>query len=478
MSSGALPQRTLWLYALPNVGLTATHWLVMMFLLKFSTDVLGVAPAMIGGLFALGRVWDAVSDPIAGWASDRTQSRHGRRLSWMAAAAVPAGLAFYALWNPPVGVSPQWTTLWLGACIILFYTTQTALRIPYLSLGAELSPDHHERTRISAARVSTEVLGIGVAMAGLQWIETSASISDAASAVAAWIACGLALSLALSCARLREPLENQGRGAADPLRAFRDLLQNPHALRLTAVLMLAELGLGSLVVAMPFAAELFHGGGKTTPVLMLGFIVPFALSVPLWIRWGRRFGKARCLTTASGMSAAAFFVLGATGAWMDPDSRMFSGFMTVSLLAIGISQGALRTFPDSIKADVIDWDEARTGERKEGTYFAAWNLADKLAGAISVGVVGLAIQAADGGVDPDGLRLVFGYLPGSFLLLSMLAMRRFKIDATAHAALRARIDSAQSRTTIQRAKGSLYRPAWFTTRPSRHRTAQHDKRLA
>ena len=77
------------LYALPQIGSTTMHWLIMVFLLKFATDTLGLAPAVVGGLFAAGRLWDALSDPLAGWWSDRTRTRIGRRRPWMLAAALP-----------------------------------------------------------------------------------------------------------------------------------------------------------------------------------------------------------------------------------------------------------------------------------------------------------------------------------------------------------------------------------------------------
>jgi Na+/melibiose symporter-like transporter len=96
----------------------------------------------------------------------------------------------------------------------------------------------------------------------------------------------------------------------------------------------------------------------------------------------------------------------------------------------------------SIKADVIDWDEAETGERKEGSYFAAWNLADKAAGVLSVGLVGFFIQGPEGGVDPDGVRFVMSYLPAGFMMASMLILAGFRLDAEEHKGLRARIASS------------------------------------
>ena len=75
--------RDLGFYAGPVVGLSTTLFIVQFYFLKFATDVLLLAPAAIGLLFGAGRIWDAVSDPLAGYWSDRTRTRLGRRRPWM-----------------------------------------------------------------------------------------------------------------------------------------------------------------------------------------------------------------------------------------------------------------------------------------------------------------------------------------------------------------------------------------------------------
>ena len=155
-----LSRSTLALYALPTIGLTAMHWLIMVFLLKFATDTLGIPPAIVGVLFAAGRFWDAISDPLAGWWSDRTKTPLGRRRPWMLGAALPLGVSFYALWNAPLEATPVVAGVWLSGSLVLFFTAITSVRIPYMALGAELTDDHHARTRIAAVRVGAEAVGI------------------------------------------------------------------------------------------------------------------------------------------------------------------------------------------------------------------------------------------------------------------------------------------------------------------------------
>ena len=425
-----LPRRTLWLYALPTFGTTAMHWLIMVFLLKYATDTLGIAPAMVGVLFAAGRFWDAISDPLAGWFSDRTRSRLGRRRPWMLAAALPLGLSFWALWSAPAALTTSQSGLWLAGSVLLFYTAQTAVGIPYMALGAELTDDHHTRTRIAAFRVGAEAAGIFFAIGCLHLVENAASVPAMASSVAAVIAFATVVLIVIAASGLRERFQQSAVPSERPLRALLDVVSNPHARRLTLGIMFTEIGLGSLLVAIPFATEQFSEAG-TSAQHILGFVIPFVLSVPLWIPLGRRFGKSRCYAAANALCAVSFVAIGVFG--------YGSGIALIPLLGIGVSQAALRTFPDSIKADVIDWDEAETGERKEGAYFAAWNLAEKFAGVASVALVGFFIQGEGAAVDPEGIRLVVSYVPAAFMVMAMVALRGFRLDADAHADLRRRI---------------------------------------
>ncbi len=441
-SQHSLPRTTLALYALPSAGLTAMHWLVLIYLLKFSTDVLGLSPALVGTLFAAGRIWDAVTDPMVGWASDRTRSRMGRRRPWMLSAALPLAIGFTWLWIPPEGAAPGILAAWLGVGLFVFYSAQTAFAIPHLSLGAELTTNHHERTRISAARVGADIFGMLAGVGGLYALETATDPHATATLVAGGMGCATLLIILYSSLRIREPVENLGRGASHPMKALIDVARNPHALRITAALFLGELGLGSLMVAIPYASEHLMGPPRSSASTLLGFVGPFALSIPVWVYLARRLGKASSWRLAQVVCMLAFL-----GMWFLNDNLLW--LIPLLTAAIGFGQAGMRTLPNSIKADVIDWDEARTGERKEGTYFAAWNLVDKLAGAVSVLIVGFLIQDAEGGVDVQGVRTVVSVLPAGLLALSTVILAGFRLDESEHARVRDQI--ASGRTVAQAA---------------------------
>ena len=109
---------------------------------------LGLSLAAVGMIWLLTRLFDAVSDPLIGWLSDRTNTRWGRRRVWMVGAVPVLMLAVYKLFMP---VAPV-TEVYLFAWLVCFWVGWTMLFIPYYAWAAELSPEYNERTRITGWR--------------------------------------------------------------------------------------------------------------------------------------------------------------------------------------------------------------------------------------------------------------------------------------------------------------------------------------
>ena len=140
------------LYGIGEIAITMKMVLFGLFILFFYNTVMGLPALWVGVASAAGLVVDAVSDPYVGYLSDASRSRYGRRHSFMLVGALTMGVSFWMIWAPPRGMSQVGLFLWLLASVSLFRITSTFFRIPYLSLGAELSDDYHERTAIVGFR--------------------------------------------------------------------------------------------------------------------------------------------------------------------------------------------------------------------------------------------------------------------------------------------------------------------------------------
>jgi GPH family glycoside/pentoside/hexuronide:cation symporter len=435
-----LPFRRLLAYGGPVLALQFPVFWIQFFFLKFSTDVLLVAPATVGALFAASRIWDAVSDPLAGYWSDRTRSRLGRRRPWMLLALPPLAVGFWMLWSPPASLSAQATVLWVALSLFVFYTAFTAYAVPHLSLGAELTGAHHERNRIFAVSHVAFIVGMMAAFAAIQVVAVADDPRTATSRLAAGVAVVMVVGLLAPPLLLREPAAHQGRGPAHPYRAIRDVLRNPHARLLLGVWFLENLGAGALGILSPYAVEYIVGRPDLIGVIPAFFVIAGVASVPLWLRLARRMGKRDA------------WVLAMVGMSLSFGATVFVGegdlvWLSACLILGGLSYGCGGVIGPSVLADVIDWDEAQSGERKEGAYAAAWGFSWKVAGAVIIAGTGAALQAS--GFEPNvdqpasaqwTLRALFAGTPFLTFGIGAWLFRRYAITEAEHDAIRARLD--------------------------------------
>lgn len=430
--------RVLLTYSAPIFGLTAPLFFVQFFFLKYATDVLLMAPAVVALIFGLGRAWDAVTDPVVGAWSDGTRSRLGRRRPWMFV-GIPVMLACYLMiWIPPADLGVAALRVWVGVALFGFFTGFTAYIVPHMSLGLELSEGHHDRSRIFGARQIFFTFGMFAAFAMIGYVTNS---SDQRAAAAFVVGSSLAIFAAILLVPplfLRERVEYQVRAPAHPFRALLDVLRNPYARIVLFVQFIDSLGMGILGVIAPYFAQYVMKRPDLIAVMPVFFVVASVASVPVWVLVSKRIGKKATWLISMVMTGISF------------GSQFFVGendvlLASVVFVAVGLSFGASGVMGPSILADVIDWDELQTGERKEGAYSAAWGFAFKAGAAIIVVVAGTILQLA--GFEPNvdqneaahlAIRLLNSALPLSVFLIGALVFARFRFD---HARVRAELDA-------------------------------------
>jgi GPH family glycoside/pentoside/hexuronide:cation symporter len=431
-----LPFATILLYSSPMAGIGFMEIFFAMYLMKFSTDVLEVAPAAMGVIFLVARLCGAISDPVVGFLSDRTRTRLGRRRPWLLASALPFVAVFALMWSPPDGLGPSAMVIWMGAAVILFQVGINVYCMPHDALGAELSDDYHDRNRIFGTR--RIVFGVGALAVFAAVTRLAASPDprlDAAiiGVIAAAATAVLMLYLGLT---ISERQDHLGRGAASPGQALIDVWQNEHARLLLLVFFVQQLGVGTVTIVAAYYTQYVLGSAEALPMVLGSFIGVSILSVPVWIRLGRRVEKKPMLVASMAMvclSMGGMYFVG-------------EGDLTLLLVLAALGGfaggGADVVFP-SLSADVIDYDEYRTGQRKEGVYFAAWNFVAKTALGLT-GVLTGAVLAASG-FQPNveqtetaklAIRMLMSVEPLICYGLGALLFLRFGLTRRAHAELR------------------------------------------
>ena len=417
-------------------------YVVLVMYLYYSTVRLGASPALVGMVFLVCRVWDAVSDPMIGFLSDRTRSRFGRRRIWLIGSTPAFVLFSWMLWSPPSDLSSTALSVWIAVAVFGFLTVYTAFDIPHMALGAELSFSPKQRNRVFGTRSVIRSIAQIAAFTGGVYVVTDGSRELVGTM---GVALGLFIAISVAWCMLRLPPERaeyQERTSSSPIKSAMHVWANPHARLILIVILIESIGNGAYASLIPFLVLfVLQAPATTTATIMLLYGVTQLLSIPVWVRLARRFEKRRIWVVATLLCAVGW------GSMIFLREGGLPLFVASAILT-GIGTGCGFSLGMALKADVIDVDEHRTGERKEGAYFAAWAFVQKLGGAFMIGVAGIVLEWV--GFDRDlteqtpvvllSLVLLAGIGPGIFYGISAFLLSRFSLSESEHRRIRSELD--------------------------------------
>jgi len=427
-------------FSAPTFGVGFMFFLVGLYMTPFATDVLLISPGAMGAIFMVSRLWDAISDPIAGFLSDRTQSRLGRRRPWIAASIIPIGAMYVMMWSPPENLQGGMLVAWMALGVVGFYTAMTIFIVPHTALGAELTNAYHDRTRIFGYRHVIWTLGTIAAVGGMQIIidaDAPRAIARQSSLIVSAITAAL---LVLAVAMLRERSDFQGRGGKNPLHSFRDVWRNRHARLLLMIFLIENLGAATIGVLTFYVAKYVIMRPDLTAYFIFAYMGASIVFIGMWLPLSKRFGKTRLWMSSMLLTAGAF-----GGMFFLEEGRIY----LISILAIlgGTAAGCGAMIGPSIQADVIDFDEYETGQRKEGTYFAAWNFVFKTATGITIMATLSVLELV--GFEPNieqsdevkfAIVALYSLAPLACYLIGAMLLNSFSLDEAEHTRIRRILD--------------------------------------
>lgn len=441
-----VPLKTLIAYGLPGLPLAVLTLPVYIFIPTLYSQDLGLDLAMIGLILAVTRIVDAVSDPVIGVLSDKTQSRFGRRKPWLVLATPLTMLCLYMLFVPPDDAGPLYLLVWSLTLTVAW----TMILLPYGAWGAELSGDYDTRTRITATREGLVLAGTMAATA-LPAFLTFMGMPDVRTHTA-YIAIMVLVLLPVTVlwAGLAVP-DTKWVQPATPLsfkKGMALLGRNGPFLRLIASYLINAVANGLPATLFILFVNHVIGEENYGPILFAYFLSGL-LAIPFWLLVSYRFGKHRTWVAAMLWACAIFiwtpFVVG------EGDVTLF---LIISILS-GIGVGADLALPASIQADVIDLDRLETGEQRTGLFFALWSVATKMALALAAAIAFLTLAGVGFDAQADWvtgnsafalqtLALLYAGLPVLLKLIAISLMWSFPIDAAKQQEIRTRIDAAEA----------------------------------
>lgn len=403
-------------------------------LLFYLTDVVGVGAGLASIVLFLPKFWDAFANPLIGGLSDRSTSRYGKRRPFLLVGGVTTSLAFVLLFSAPDFDSELVTALWVSGVFTLAMTAYAVFCVPWSAMPAEMTPNYHERTRLTSVRMVLLTVGILVggalapAVAGDPGTRGSyarmsvvvAAVLLVAFLVAWWGTKGVASTPPLTGPRpsLREQY--------DVVRSNRPFVWLFFGYNLQATATAAM-----LTGAQYVATYVLHDPTKSS-LLFVFLVAPCAVMVPLWRRFSLTRGKLTgymMATTVFGVTALTLLAARSEPEWL----------IHVQMLLLGVGYAGMQLFPYAILPDLIS-DEEHDG--RAGIFTGVWQGGETIAFAIGPALYSLVLALshyrshsadeaiAQPGSALTGLVVAFSVVPAVLTLASLPLLRRYRaIDA-------------------------------------------------
>lgn len=429
-TSGKIPLWIKLLYGSGDWGISSIGMMRSIFLAIYLTDVVGLEPrlASIGAL--LGVIWDGINDPIIGILSDRLSTRWGRRRPFLLWFAIPFGLSFIILWSAPNWDNQVALLVYVTLSFMISDTLTTLISVPFLSLTPELTSDYDERTSLTSFRSFFQLVGaLSIVLAAPSIVDVvirnGGSQQQGFMTVGAIFGAISAVPLLLIGLFIRETSTPEQQQTMPFMATLRAVWGNIPFRYAVGIHMLNWSAVDMVAVSFPyFLLYWVAQGDLLASINLFGFDLAYEsaffgilmsvciLFVPFWLWLSKKRNKRDAYVLGMSIWVVVTFMIYT----IQPGQNTY--LLVIAALA-GIGVSAAYTLPDSLFADVIEWDELRTGRRQEGIFYGIRTLIRKLTGAL---VIFIALQSLgwSGYVSPPNDVLFFTQSDSALQMIRLL----------------------------------------------------------
>lgn len=402
----------------------------------YYVDVMGLNAGVAGILWSIYGLWNAINDPLMGQLSDRTRSRFGRRVPYVAFGAIPLGLSFFFLWTPP-GHSPWLLAAYFLMILFVFDTLYSLTIIAYNALFPEIAPTPRDRIDLSAVREILATVALLASFILAPILAEEIGYITMGAVMGTFIAAGYLIAMIGVKERPIDESKEQSLGLGPSLkivlsnRAFRWFLGANISKEYIWLLLAGMLpfwrkyALGIQGKVDVFGLTL--GAGDAEAVL-LG--VPILLTIPVLLVWRPIVGKLGYRKTW--IAGSLTFIPGLLVMTFATD--FYTGLAGTLLIIPGLANSMIMPFP--VISEIIDNDAKQEhGYRREGLFFGMNGGIVKLAFSAQ-GILFAIVTAVTGFAEGSpvqtetaiwGIRFLIGVTPIIAALIVAICMWKYPL---------------------------------------------------
>ena len=358
-----LPVRFKLLFSLGNLSTSMPQAIISFFQLYFLTDIAGLRPDYAAWSIAAGRLWDAVNDPLFGVISDRIKSRHGRRRVLLLYSAVPLGLTYATMWFVPQ-FGQAGLAIFYAVVFILFDTCYTAMHVGYNSLTPELTSDYDERSSLNGYQMAISISGtlsVIILATVLSWYVKDARALYAYLGVGLGILSMLPLAIVFWVTR-----DYRGSLDAEPLPIWDSIqttVKNRPFQRVMGLYLMSWTAVSIMAAVLVYFANYYLRVPDLSYYLVLAAQGSAIAFVPVVVWLSKKYDKRRAFLIGSGSWILFLLLIFTLG-----PSQIKETFLLAIFSGLGIATAYI--VPWAMIPDIIEHDELKTGQRREGSFYA------------------------------------------------------------------------------------------------------------
>jgi len=446
-------------YGIGALGKDMACGIVNTFLMFYFTDVIGLAPAFLGVLFMVARIWDAINDPMAGWLVDNTQSRIGKFRPWILAGTLSNTVVLLVLFsNPSIRGTGQY--VFFSVVYILWGMTYTLEDIAYWSMIPALADDEAGRNTISVIpRIFAAAGNVAVGSFGLAIVSTMGKVAPGALPtpaqqsvgffwLAALIGAAFVVTNIITVIFVKEKVAIHNQNKFKFREIFSTIAKNDQLVVIVVAMALYTLAinltssLGIYWFKYDVGDERLYG---TFYLAAGGAQVLAMLLFPAFARW---FTRRKVFVLSAILPIVGYGALYLTG-------RLAGNNMPLMIIAgfvLFFGFGFSLVLTSVMLADAVDYGEWKLGARSESIVFSMQTFMVKLAMSISGLVTGVGLAAfgfvankPQSASALTGIRLLMFVVPILLLVASLAAyLKGYRLHGTYYLGIKKELEERRT----------------------------------
>jgi len=369
-------------YAAPGVAIKALTLPLLAYLPPLYASLPGLSLSTVGVIFMLARMWDILTDPLAGAIMDRSRPPLGRRKFWIALATPALMATLWPLFSPPQTAS----AIYLGALLFLFYVAWTLLTIAHAAWPADLTSDGGNRTRLIAWREWAGVFGmVAVLAAPILVLGGGAPLDQQLRIMGGLLLLIVPLTILPSLVLLPHRATEDRKARPEISGGWRLLRESPALRRLLAADLLSGGGYAANSATSFFVMSHYLLVGDQYSSIMLCFMLAMIVGIPAFLKLSLWKGPHASFGLA--MIGAAVASVGFAFA---PPGNVLAAMALNA--ALGFCTGGYQLNLNTEMVRLADHDRKQSGQDRVSLHLALLAMTNKLGYALAVGIVYVLLQ--------------------------------------------------------------------------------------